>query len=204
MLSEQIKKFFKELGYEVYMDRESHVRVKALLDQYGMEYFAPVSNSASVKMGTEVLTVNFKNQPGTGGFVVNNLSLVDYTKESSISFSISEFESLGKIATIKAQQPFYTEEIMLTSTGGIKVFSSDSTQLGYSYTDQQSNAKELADYLKKIDSRLIPIIKYCGSVIGSSELSAAINVVVDYNKGKKRVYRPTLPNTQPSKHEQVA
>ena len=210
MLSQQLRTLFKELGYEVYLNRESEPRICSRYDksnQYGKDchMLKSTHDILAFSDGTPIGGKFEHNFERNSGPVMTEFLVIDFLKERELSFMISkaststDYAKQAEKATIKMEhyeqgENFNDVTITLNKDGSIQIDTADNNCYSYSLDDSKESHKELANYLNNIDPRIMLFVKYCAHVIGIQDLTLLINAIQEYQKGRSLVLIPTFKN----------
>lgn len=205
MLSQQLKTLFKELGYEVYLNREGETCLRCAGESYG-QYKRVVKDVNDILCRFDGSTIGgrYNYDLGWGSPVMSEFLIIDLLKERECSFLISSLKdqkskkAVAEKATIKIDhyeqgENFNDLTITLNKDGSIYIATADDNCYNYSLNSTPEEHKELAEYLKNTDPRIMPFVKYCAYAMGSQNLTLLINAIQEYQKGKKLVLIPMLP-----------
>ena len=204
MLLDQL---LSQFDMEVYWGREGKPCIKGVHQQYNPQDNPQVqqiglNGSCQVKSETGNSRVHFIQK---GKSIIIYKATSEYSN-SRLSFSMESSKGQYARAIISYKNDSnYDLQISLNKNGNIELVSNADGSKRYSYNEminlppeeQMASLEELSTYLQKADERLIPIIKYCSSIISSFGLST-IASALKYKSGAKVLSRKQIPvNTNP-------
>lgn len=202
-----LKQLLSQFDMEVYRDREDNSCIKGVHQQYNpLVQQIGLNGSCQVESETGNSCVHFIQK---GKSIIIYEATSEYSN-SRLSFSMESSKDQYARAIISYKNDSnYELQISLNKNGDIELVSNADAPKRYSYNEmiklpqeeQMASLEELSTCLQKEDKRLIPIIKYCSSIISSFELSTIANALKSKSGAKVLSRKPISVNTNPGGEE---